>query len=88
MMNHRASTLRKAQVEVKRLWHLCCEFEGVPYDSQFVVFNTNNPFRSDYNKAMEKFMRLKRDMVSAADLRADHEIIVRALCAKSRQAAQ
>jgi hypothetical protein len=85
MMNHRASTLRKAQVEVKRLWNLMCGWDSIAVDSPFVTFSSTNPFSKDYNKAMGKFMRLKRDVVRDADLLAQHNMIVSALAAKARQ---
>jgi hypothetical protein len=85
MTNHRASTVRKAQVEVKRLWALMCGWDSIAVGSLFVQFSSTNPFTKDYNKAMGKFLRLRRGNQSLADLRAQHNVIVSALAAKARQ---
>ena len=63
-----ATKLQKAQVEVKRLWNLMCEWDGIEPTAQFVAFNANNPFTLDYNKAVHTYMRL-RGRANLAQLR-------------------
>jgi len=54
-----ATKLEKAQVEVKRLWNLMLEWDGISPDAMFVVFSDSNPFSKDYNNAVTKYMRLR-----------------------------
>lgn len=37
---------------VRQLWLKACEHDGVPSDSQFVVFNDDNPYMPFYNSAL------------------------------------
>jgi hypothetical protein len=54
------SKLEKAQKEVKKFWNLCCEDDGIPVDSNFVVFTSVNRYANDYNKAVRKFFAAVR----------------------------
>jgi hypothetical protein len=83
-ITHRASTLRRAQEEVRRLWVLQCGWDCIPHTAPFVTFSSTNPFTQPYQKAMAKFMRLRRNVQSAADLRAQHNMIVRFLAETDR----
>jgi hypothetical protein len=40
-----------AKAEVKRLWTLMCELEGIPPTAQFVAFSFDNPHNAAYNAA-------------------------------------
>lgn len=51
--------LRRAQFEVNLLWNLMCAEEGVPTDSKFVAFNSDNKYSDKYNSAVKKFFRLQ-----------------------------
>lgn len=56
----KAPKLEAARAEVKRLWVLMCQHDGVPTNSGFVVFSPTNPYAGAYNAAMTLFMRLRK----------------------------
>lgn len=48
-----------ARLEVSRLWRHCCEHDGIPTDSKFVVFSNDNPELAEYNEAMGRLLKLR-----------------------------
>ena len=44
------------QNTVRVLWEKCCEEDGIPVDSRFVVFDDNNKYNKFYNKAVKEWM--------------------------------
>ncbi len=40
---------------VKELWKMMCQVDGVPHDSQFVVFSDDNPIAPLYRTAMAAY---------------------------------
>jgi hypothetical protein len=55
-----STTLIAAKNEVTRLWNLMCANDNIPYDSKFVLFNCDNPVTKPYNKAVQKYMRMRQ----------------------------
>lgn len=41
---------------VAQLWEKCCEEDGIPPDSKFVVFSEANKYMQFYNNAMTQLM--------------------------------
>ena len=39
---------------VRQLWIKCCDEEGIPSDSKFVVFSRNNKYVPFYNSALRQ----------------------------------
>jgi len=42
------------QATVHQLWAKCCEAEGIPADSKFVVFSDDNKFKPFYDQALKQ----------------------------------
>ena len=56
------SSLESAQKKVTALWAKMCAEEGVPVESKFVVFNSTNKYSARYNKAVQAFFLIKRNL--------------------------
>ena len=51
--------IAKQLTEVKRLWNLMCDADGVTRDSLFVEFSKTNPHATDYNNAIGRLMEMR-----------------------------
>jgi len=49
------------QATVHRLWAKCCEAEGIPADSKFVVFSNDNKFKSLYDQALKQLWQAQAE---------------------------
>lgn len=53
----------KALCEVKRLWIVGCNFDGLNPENNFVVWSKENPFKDSYNEAIGNYIeKLHEDM--------------------------
>lgn len=52
--------IAQGRATVAQLWRKACDHDGIPYDSQFVVFSENNPWAPWYNKAMAQYLEACR----------------------------
>lgn len=43
--------------EIKRLWKLMCQAEGVPVNTAFVVFSDKNPYQTRYYAAVNRYFQ-------------------------------
>ena len=50
--------VKEAQEEVKRVWNLVCEYEGVDPQTRFLVMSDDNPHREEYNRVMSRLLPL------------------------------
>lgn len=48
----------KLRAEIRELWRLASQWEGIPSESKFVVFSENNPFIGQYNDAVNRYMEM------------------------------
>jgi len=62
-----------AQAEVKRLWNLMCEYDGIAIDSKFVVFSSTNPYATEYNNAVITLREATVNERKNAARRAKHD---------------
>jgi hypothetical protein len=46
--------IRGLRNTVRQLWIKCCKEEGIPADSKFVIFSTNNKYLPFYNRALRQ----------------------------------
>lgn len=46
--------IQELRAVVRQLWVECCEADGIPPDSKFVVFNDANKFMPFYNNALQQ----------------------------------
>ena len=49
------------QATVHQLWAKCCEAEGIPADSKFVVFSNDNEFLPFYDKALAQLWQAQAE---------------------------
>ena len=49
---------------VAHFWKLACRHDGVNPKSSFVVFSEGNPFESQYETAMQNYLRACRQLQS------------------------
>jgi hypothetical protein len=75
-MTKSQQAVQAAQVEVKRLWNLMCEYEGISPTSKFVSFSDRNPFSTQYSYAMQNFQAASRREKVNATRRARHEAML------------
>lgn len=52
--------IQEAKAEVKRLWILMCEEEGIPTNAIFVGFTSAGRYSAEYNVAIRKYQKLLR----------------------------
>jgi len=48
------------KAELKRLWVLACEYDGIDQDESFVCFTDDNPHLIRYNKLMSMYLAGKK----------------------------
>lgn len=59
MTQKEADTLNGMKADVKALWVLACQHDGVPTDSKFVVFSNDNQNAMGHNRAMLEFIKTR-----------------------------
>lgn len=47
------------QAAVRQLFIKCCEVDGIPIDSKFVVFSDDNKYLPFYNKAVQELLEAR-----------------------------
>ena len=56
-----ANQLNEAKAKVLAQWREACFIQGVPADSEFVVFANTNEAANEHNRLMGKFLKLVID---------------------------
>ena len=46
---------------VRQLWAKCCEAEGIPADSKFVIFSDDNKFKPFYDQAVRQLQQARAE---------------------------
>ncbi len=59
-----AAYINGLRATVQALWRKACEFDGIPADSQFVIFSEANKFHEFYNIAMRRYLEACREYES------------------------
>lgn len=54
-----ANQLNAAKAQVKALWILACQADGIDPESKFVVFTANNQVAQDHGQAISHFFDLR-----------------------------
>lgn len=68
--------LNAAKVAIKDAWDHACQFDGVPFDSSFVVFSPNNIAAILHNDLLLAFMKLRNRIAHNVNRRERHATLV------------